>query len=205
MKNVFVINAHEEYEFAKGELNRTLTNMAIEHLASSGYETRLTTMKDDWEVDSEIEKHQWADAVLLQTPVNWMGVPWSFKKYMDFVYSFGMDGRMCAGDGRTRKDPSKQYGSGGTLTGKKYMLSLTFNAPRDSFNDPTQAFFEGKSPDDLFWPMHLNFRFFGMEPLPTFACYDVMKNPDVENDLAQYAAHLAEQFPGVTVQQGGAK
>ena len=205
MKNVFVINAHEEYEFAKGGLNRTLTNMAIEHLASSGYETRLTTMKDDWEVDSEIEKHQWADAVLLQTPVNWMGVPWSFKKYMDFVYSFGMDGRLCAGDGRTRKDPSKQYGSGGTLTGKKYMLSLTFNAPRGSFNDPTQTFFEGKSPDDLFWPMHLNFRFFGMEPLPTFACYDVMKDPNVESDFKSFSEHLAAQFPSTVAVQGGAK
>ena len=197
MKKVFVINAHEEYEFSKGELNRTLTGMALEHLESAGYETRLTTMKDAWEVDPEIEKHQWADAVLLQMPVNWMGVPWSFKKYMDFVYSFGMDGRLCAGDGRTREDPTKQYGSGGTLTGTKYMLSLTFNAPRDAFGDPSQFFFEGKSPDDLLWPMHLNFRFFDMEPLPTFASHDVMKNPDVEADFARYRAHLAEHFPPV--------
>ncbi|MEM1446575.1 MAG: NAD(P)H-dependent oxidoreductase [Planctomycetota bacterium] len=197
MKNIFVINAHEEYEFSKGQLNRTMTDLAIEHLQSSGYETRLTTMKDAWEVDSEIEKHQWADAILLQTPVNWMGVPWSFKKYMDYVYSFGMDGRLCDGDGRTRKDPGKQYGEGGTLTGKKYMLSLTFNAPRESFGDPSQRFFEGKTPDDLFWPMHLNFRFFGMDPLPTFACHDVMKNPDIENDLTKFRQHLTAAFLGV--------
>ncbi|MGD1915275.1 MAG: NAD(P)H-dependent oxidoreductase [Phycisphaerales bacterium] len=196
MKNVFVINAHEEYEFSKGELNRTLTQLAIDHLNGTGYETRLTTMKDDWNVDVEIGNHQWADAVLVQTPVNWMGVPWSFKKYMDFVYSFGMDGRLCAGDGRTRSDPSKQYGTGGTLTGTKYMLSLTLNAPRDSFDDPTQTFFGGISVDDLYRPVHLNFRFFDMEPLPTFACFDVMKNPDVENDLAKYRTHLAEVFPG---------
>lgn len=195
MKKVFVINAHEEYEFSKGTLNATLSTIATEHLEQAGYEVRLTTMKDAWEVDAEIEKHQWADAVLLQTPVNWMGVPWSFKKYMDFVYSFGMDGRLCAGDGRTRKDPSKQYGSGGTLSGKKYLMSLTLNAPRGSFGDPTQEFFEGRSLDDLFWPMHLNFRFFGMEPLPTFACFDVMKNPEVEADLEKYRAHLAEHFP----------
>ena len=196
MKNVFVINAHEEYEFAKGRLNQTLTDMALEHLKASGYETRLTTMKDDWQVDTEIEKHQWADAVILQTPVNWMGVPWSFKKYMDYVYSFGMDGRLCNGDGRTRSDATKQYGSGGTLVGKKYLLSLTFNAPADSFNDPSQTFFGGKSPDDLFWPMHLNFAFFGMEPLPTFACYDVMKNPQVEQDFERYRGQLKECFPG---------
>ena len=57
MKNVFVINAHEEYDFAKGELNRTLTQLALDHLKSGGYETRSTTMKDEWQVDAEIEKH----------------------------------------------------------------------------------------------------------------------------------------------------
>ncbi len=194
MKNVFVINAHEAYEFSPGRLNATLTDIALEHLAAGGYERRVTTMNDEWTVDTEIENHQWADAVLLQTPVNWMGVPWSFKKYMDFVYSFGMDGRLCAGDGRTRSDPSKQYGTGGTLTGTKYMLSLTLNAPRESFDDPTQTFFSGLSVDDLFRPMHLNFKFFGMEPLPTFACYDVMKNPDVEADLTKYRKHLESVF-----------
>ena len=197
MKNVFVINAHQEYEFSKGQLNATLTDLALEHLANSGYESKLTTMKDQWDTDAEIEKHQWADAIILQTPVNWMGVPWSFKKYMDYVYSFGMDGRLCNGDGRTRKDPSRQYGTGGTLVGKKYLLSLTFNAPQGSFNDPQQSFFAGKSPDDLFWPMHLNFAFFGMEPLETFACYDVMKNPQIENDLQRFRQHLVTNFPAV--------
>jgi modulator of drug activity B len=74
-----------------------------------------------------VEKHQWADTLILQIPVNWMGVPWSFKKYMDLVFSAGTDGRLCDGDGRTRSDPSRQYGSGGSLTGKNYMLSLTLN------------------------------------------------------------------------------
>lgn len=117
---------------------------------------------------------------------------------MDFVYSFGMDGRLCAGDGRTRSDPGKQYGSGGTLTGKKYMMSLTFNAPQESFNDPSQVFFGGKSADDLFFPMHLNFAFFGMEALPTFCCYDVMKNPQLDTDFAKYQAHLGECFPAAS-------
>lgn len=198
MKNVFVINAHEEYEFAKGQLNQSLTEIALKHLAAAGYETQLTTMKDDWQVDSEIEKHQWADAILLQTPVNWMGVPWSFKKYMDYVYSFGMDGRLCNGDGRTRQDPNKQYGTGGTLAGKRYMLSLTFNAPTESFNNPEQTFFGGISPDDLFLPMHLNFKFFGMTPLKLFSCHDVMKNPQIEDDFVRYREHLAVNFPAAS-------
>lgn len=195
MKNVFLLNAHEPYPFAEGRLNGTLVKRATAHLETRGYALRHTTMQDDWNVDDEIDKHRWADAILLQSPVNWMGVPWSFKKYMDYVYSAGMDGRLCDGDGRTRKDPSRQYGSGGTLTGRKYMLSLTLNAPADAFDDPAQEFFAGKGLDDLFWPMHLNLKFFGMEPLPTFACHDVMKNPDVERDIERFDAHLESHFP----------
>ena len=195
-KNVFLINAHQEYPFSKGELNRALCERTLAHLTARGYEVQTTTMQDAWDVDTEIERHQWADVVFLQTPVNWMGVPWSFKRYMDHVYSAGMDGRLCVGDGRSRGDASKQYGTGGTLVGTRYALSLTFNAPRDAFDDPAQVFFAGKGLDDLFLPMHLNFKFFGMEPLPSFACFDVMKNPQIESDFARFDEHLSTLFPG---------
>lgn len=198
MKNIFIINAHEHYAFSEGKLNQSLVEIATDNLRNKGYEIQLTTMKDEYDPDKEVEKHVWADALILQTPVNWMEVPWTFKKYMDLVYSAGMDGRLCDGDGRTRKDPSKQYGSGGSLQGKKYMLSLTFNAPRNAFDDPAQEFFGGKSVDDLFWPMHLNFKFFGMTPLETFSCHDVMKNPDVENDFERFNNHLNTLFSPIT-------
>ena len=195
MKNVFIINAHQPYPFAKGELNKTLVDEVRQHCEGRGYEARITTMQDELDVDAQVENHRWADITFLQTPVNWMGVPWSFKRYMDAVYSAGMDGRLCDGDGRSRRDPDRQYGMGGTLVGKKYALSLTFNAPREAFDDPDQAFFAGRSVDDLFLPMHLNFKFFGMEPLPTFACHDVMKNPSIEEDLRRFGAHLDQLFP----------
>ncbi|MEO0987807.1 MAG: NAD(P)H-dependent oxidoreductase [Cyanobacteria bacterium J06639_14] len=194
MKNVFIINAHEAYPFSEGKLNATLVAKAKANLTQKGYDVKITTMKDDYDVEQEVAKHQWADIIMLQTPVNWMEVPWSFKRYMDYIYSAGMDGRLCNGDGRTRSDPSQQYGTGGTLSSQKYMLSLTLNAPQAAFNDPNQWFFEGKSVDDLFWPIHLNFKFFGMQPLETFACFDVMKNPDIENDFIRFEAHLNQHF-----------
>ncbi|MEM7770762.1 MAG: NAD(P)H-dependent oxidoreductase [Cyanobacteria bacterium P01_A01_bin.37] len=194
MKNVFIINAHEPYPFSEGKLNATLVNKAKTNLIQKGYDVRITTMKDDYDIEQELATHQWANALILQSPVNWMEVPWSFKRYMDYVYSAGMGGQLCNGDGRTCKDSSKQYGTGGTLLSKKYMLSLTLNAPQEAFNDPEQWFFEGKSVDDLFWPMHLNFKFFGMQPLETFACFDVMKNPNIENDFIRFETHLDKHF-----------
>lgn len=194
MKNIFIINTHEPYPFSPGQLNATLVEMAQSILTKKGCEVKLTTMQDKYDPAEEVEKHLWANAVILQIPVNWMGVPWPFKRYMDIVYSAGIMGQLCDGDGRTRSDPSKQYGTGGLLHDKKYMLSLTFNAPKEAFNDPRQWFFEGKSVDDLFWPMHLNFRFLGMQPLETFVCYDVMKNPDIESDFSRFEKHLDKYF-----------
>jgi modulator of drug activity B len=190
MANIFILNAHEAYPFAPGKLNQTLVEHFQHFFLQRGDSVRITRVTDTWLAQEEVDHHVWADLVILQTPVYWMGVPAACKRYMDHVYSAGLDGRLCTSDGRTRKNPDAQYGSGGTCQGKRYLLSLTFNAPREAFDDPAQTFFSGKTVDDLFWPMHLNFKFFGMTPLPTFSCHDVIKQPDVEADLRRLTEHL---------------
>lgn len=194
MKNIFLINAHQPYPFSEGRLNRFLIEKAETQLATKGYAIKKTVSAEEYDIEEELEKHQWADFIILQSPVNWMGVPWSFKKYMDEVYTSGMDGRLCEGDGRTAEKPDENYGAGGTLKGKKYMLSLTFNAPEAAFKDDKEFLLQGKSVDDLWLPMHMNFRFFGMEAMETFACYDVMKNPDVESDFVRFESHMNKLF-----------
>ncbi len=193
MKKALILNAHQEYPFAKGELNKTIAKRIRDYLKSVGYEIKTTTMKDDWNADEEVDKHCWADVVILQSPTNWMGLPWSFKKYMDEVYTAGMFGKMSQNDGRTEAAPKKNYGGGGLLQNTKYMLSLTFNAPEEAFND-SDDFFEGKSIDELYFPQHMNFKFFGMIPLPTFACFDVMKNPNIDQDFSRLQKHLEDNF-----------
>ena len=194
MKKALIINAHQEYPFAKGELNQEIAKRIGEHLKSVGYEIKTTTMKDDWDANEEVDKHTWADVVILQSPTNWMGLPWSFKKYMDEVYTAGMFGKMSQNDGRTAESPKKNYGAGGLMQDTQYMLSLTFNAPEEAFNEDNEFLFEGKSVDDLYFPQHMNFKFFGMKPIPTFACFDVMKNPDIESDFKRLQKHLEENF-----------
>ncbi|GAB6260846.1 NAD(P)H-dependent oxidoreductase [Photobacterium sp. R1] len=194
MSNILIINAHQAYPFSEGRLNQTLMDRAATLLTAKGHQTRVVTMENDYDVQQEVENHKWADIIILQTPVFWMGVPWIFKKYMDEVYTAGMDGSLCTGDGRSSADPKKNYGTGGTVQGKKYMLSLTFNAPAEAFGNPDEYLFQGKSVDDLFFPIHMSFRFFGMTPLETFVCYDVLKNPDIENDLTRFDAHLERCF-----------
>jgi modulator of drug activity B len=190
MSKILILNGAQPYGFAPGRLNATLAERARDRLIAQEHVVRLTTVAEDYDVEAEVENHRWADAVIMQFPVNWMGVPWSFKKYMDEVYTAGMDGRLCAGDGRTSEAPKANYGMGGTLTGTRYMISATFNAPREAFDDPTEPFFEGMSMDDLLRPVHLNAKFFDMKPLPSFGAFDVMKAPQVEADLSRFDAHL---------------
>lgn len=194
MSNVLIINAHEPSPFSEGKLNASLVDKAATLLEKKGHSVRIVTMQEEWVVDEQLAHFEWADRVILQSPVNWMTIPWSFKKYMDEVFTAGMGGALCAFDGRNAEVPSKNYGTGGTRTNTKYMLSLTFNAPKESFDDQDEFLFQGKGVDDLMFHMHANFRFFGMSALPTFACYDVMKNGDIENDFVRFEAHLNEQF-----------
>ena len=190
--NILIINTHEPYPFSEGKLSAAMVETAAAVVREKGHQVQLTTMTEEYDVNAELGKHLWADIIILQIPVNWMSVPWSFKRYMDQVYTAGMQGALCNGDGRSQTDPSKQYGSGGLLQDTRYLLSVTFNAPAAAFNDPEQYLFQGKSVDDLMVPMHMNYRFFGMSALPTFVSFDVIKNPDTENDLKRYQAHLQQ-------------
>ena len=107
MSNIFILNGHKPYDFAKGELNASFVDRAKEFFARETHSIRVTKVAERYDVEAEIANHQWADIVVMQFPVNWMGVPWLFKKYMDEVYTAGMDGRLTVGDGRAAEEPKK--------------------------------------------------------------------------------------------------
>lgn len=193
MKKVLIINGHQYYPFAEGKANKTFEKKAIEILKNADLEIKTTETEKEYNVEEEMEKFLWADIVLIQSPLNWMGIPWSFKKYLDEVLTAGMMGTLSAGDGRSAEAPKRNYGLGGLLS-SKYMFSFTANAPKEAFNNPDEKFFNGRSEDDLLLPMHLNMKWFGMEPLKTFFAYDVMKNADIPNDLIRFENHIKEEL-----------
>jgi len=194
MNNVLLINGHQPHPASPGNLNAAFVQRARSFFAGHGFEVRRTDTAMDWSIDESIEDQLWTDILVLQFPLNSMSVPWSLKRYLDEVFTAGMDGRLASGDGRSRQEPERRYGSGGLLQDKRYMLSLTLNAPRAAFDDPTQPLFQGRSLDDLLAPIHINFSFFGMVPLPTFAAFDVSKSPDVERDFKRFDRHLNDVF-----------
>jgi len=194
VKKVLIINTHHPYESSPGRLNAAVAAAMERSLLEKGWQVKTTRVADGFQAGEEADKHLWADVVILQGPVNWMGFPWSFKKYQDEVYGELGGGRLYDGDGRHHDQPGSQYGSGGLGQDKKYMLSLTYNAPREAFDDTSQYLLRGGGVDDMFLPAHLCFRFMGMKPIETFVCYDVHKNPDTENDFRRLEEHLDRHF-----------
>ncbi|MDY4387220.1 NAD(P)H-dependent oxidoreductase [Pectobacterium aroidearum] len=192
MQNILLIDAGKSFAHSKGELNHTLTEVAASFLRDKGHDVRVTVVDSGYDIEQEIQNYLWADTIIYQMPGWWMDTPWILKKYIDDVFTAG-HGSLYASDGRSRSDASKKYGSGGLLQGRKYMLSLTWNAPLEAFDDPEQ-FFHGVGVDGVYLPFHKANQFIGLSPLPTFICNDVIKAPDVPAYLANYRQHLDELF-----------
>ncbi len=173
MKNILLLNGGKRFAHSDGRLNQTLHETALAHLDRRGFDLRQTFIDGGYDIPTEVDKFLWADVVIYQMPGWWMGAPWTVKRYIDEVFTAG-HGSLYANDGRTRSDSTQKYGSGGLVQGKRYMISATWNAPRQAFDDPSD-FFEGKGVDVVYFPFHKANQFLGMSGLPTFLAVDVMK------------------------------
>jgi len=189
---ILMINAGQRFGHSGGRLNDTLHEAARAQLAELGHGLEETCIAAGYDIETEVRKILRADALIYQMPGWWMGAPWTLKKYIDEVFTAG-HGSLYASDGRSSREPDRGYGSGGLLQGRRYMLSLTWNAPRAAFDEPGE-FFEGRGVDGVYFPFHKSQEFLGMRRLPTFLANDVIKAPDVERDIRAYQAHLAEVF-----------
>jgi len=192
MPNVLIINAHQVWPgISTGGLNKTMFVMLKEEMQKRDFAVRETPIEQGYDIDTEVQNHVWADIIILQSPVYWFGTPWIYKKYVDEVFTAGLvQQSLLVDDGRTRQDPGRQYGSGGRMQGKKYMLSLTWNAPLEAFGNKEQNLFAGKTVDDVFVCNTANYKFCGAEILPAFSCHDVMKQADVAGDVTKLREHL---------------
>jgi modulator of drug activity B len=195
MKNVLVINGHQRYDqIAEGKLTKLFIDAADEFFSKNGLNVKHSVVESVYDVSDELEKLAWADYILFQYPVYWMGVPWITKKYIDEVFSAGVNTVTYVSDGRSREDASKKYGSGGLMQGKKYMLSLTYNCPDTEF-DNKDGFFDGLSLDEANVATHKLFQFCGATPLETYSIHDIFKGDlDMDSELTRFKATLEKNF-----------
>ena len=190
--NILIINAHLSYPgWSEGKLNLAFMDQAKAFFAERGHQVAETYIERGYKPEEEVQKHASADLVLLQTPVNWFSAPWIYKKYVDEGFNLGLTTKaLLEGDGRTRQDPTRQYGSGGHMQGKKFMISATWNAPKETFDNPNSLLYGGKGTADLFLHITSNYKFIGFDILPDFGVFDIFKTPDIPRALEDYRSHL---------------
>lgn len=195
MKNVLIINGHQRYDkVAEGNLTKMYIEYASEFFKNNNFNLKHSVVESDYNIKEEVEKFIWADYILLQYPVYWMGVPWITKKYIDEVFSAGDHNGLYINDGRSRSDATKRYGSGGLMQGTKYMISLTYNCPASEFSTK-DGFFDGLSLDEANIATHKTFQFCGAEPLETYSVHDIFKGDlDMNSELEKFEKVLEKNF-----------
>ncbi len=194
--STLIINSHLHYPgWSEGKLNLTFMEIAKAYFVERGDTVDETFIERGYDPAQEVQKHLKADFVILQTPVNWFSAPWIYKKYVDEVFNLGLASKaLLDGDGRTRDDPARQYGTGGKMQGKKFMISATWNAPVETFSNPASVLYQGKGTVDLFLPITSNYKFSGYEILPDFGVFDIYKNPNFSQAIENYREHLKTYF-----------
>lgn len=197
MQKILIINGGQKFAHSGGTLNQTITDWDKRFFTpGNGFEIKVTNVSEPYEVSAEIEKFLWADIIVYHFPIWWMYIPFCLKEYLDKVLTAGQK-KMYNSDGRKAENPAINYGKGGLLQGKTYMVTTTWNAPQTAFTLPGE-FFQQRSVDDgVLFPFHRMNAFLSLEPLPSFHFHDVEKNMNEER-LSQlkeeYLAHLEKTF-----------
>lgn len=178
MATALLINGAEPREpMASGRLNTLLLGAARAELTST-HSVLSTTVRDGYDAAIEREKFHAADLVIFQFPVYWFALPPTLKRYIDDVYAYG-----------SFFGPTEAYGRGGLLTGRDYLVSTTWNAASNDFGSGATILGE-RTPDDVLVSFHLTQQYVGLNPLPSFATYDVMQRPDADRSAARLREHL---------------
>jgi len=180
MQTILLILGAQTGEFAGGRYNRGLFEAAQQYLSQS-FKILTTIVEEGYDAQEEIQKWKQADFIIYQYPIYWFMMPPALKQYLDEVYAYGEFFAFNEGP----------YGSGGLMTGRKVMLSTTWNAPAEAFGS---EFFDGAQRDDVLLPMRKNQTYCGMEELPHFSCHNIIKSPNFETDKARFIVHLESVF-----------
>ncbi|MET8851393.1 NAD(P)H-dependent oxidoreductase [Amycolatopsis sp. NPDC004625] len=135
------------------------------------------------DIVAEQEKLDWADAVVVQFPLWWYGLPAILKGWFDRVFVKGFGYGVRAGDGRTLR-----YGEG-RLEGKRAMVVLAAGA-REPAMGPRGV---NGSLDEVLFPLQHGTLFYaGMSVLPPVAVYGADRVPDAQ--FAEAREHLRDRL-----------
>jgi modulator of drug activity B len=195
MTKIFIINGGQKFGHSGGKFNETIAKETLHFFEGNpNFEVKTTDVNDDYNPAEEVEKYVWADVVIYHTPIWWFQLPHGFKKYIDVVFTEGHAKGIYHSDGRSSANPAINYGTGGMLHGRKYLVTSSWNAPKEAFTLPGEFFSETSVDDGPLFGFHRMNAFTGMTSLESIHFHDIEKNADVPRDLELYKGHLTKLF-----------
>jgi len=194
MKKIFIINGGQKFGHSGGRFNETIAKATAEFFSNNNFEVKTTDINEEYDPVEEVGKFVWADVVIYHTPIWWFQLPHGLKQYIDVVFTEGHNKGIYKSDGRSSKNPAINYGTGGMLHGRKYMVTTSWNAPIEAFTLPGEFFNQTSVDNGPLFGFHRMNAFTGMESLESIHFHDVMKGANVESDLEEYRNHLTHLF-----------
>lgn len=180
MKNIFIINGGQKFAHSGGEFNGSLTKWSNEVIEELKLNVRITHINEEFDKVQEVENYKWADVIIYHTPIWWFQVPNRLKFYIDEVFTVGHNNGMYASDGRSRVNPAINYGTGGLMQGKYYMVTSTWNAPEEAFTLEGEFFNQTSVDDGILFGFHRMNAFLGLERIDGMHFHDLEKNGSLE-------------------------
>ena len=133
------------------------------------------------DVEAEMKKLEWCDAVIFQFPLWWFGLPAILKGWVDRVFAMGR----VYGGGKWYDD--------GAFKGKRAMCSLTTGGLAPMYSEHG---LNGDLNQILFPINHGMFRFVGFDVLPPFVVWGPVRMTPEQRaaDLQRYRERLGQLF-----------
>ncbi|WP_422858688.1 NAD(P)H-dependent oxidoreductase [Flagellimonas sp. S174] len=195
MKNVFIINGWHQFPTAKGTFNKSLFSISKSYFIDTDkYRVHTTEINLNYNIKAEVKKFVASDIIIYHTPIWWFSLPFNFKKYLDEVLTAGHANGIWTSDGRSHDNPEMNYGTGGLLQNKHYILTTSWNAPQGAFSLPNEFFNETGVDDGPMSGFHAMNRYLGMNMHSSLHFHDVEKNADTKAMLEEYQLFLSQNF-----------
>ncbi|PKK36704.1 hypothetical protein BWI96_10000 [Siphonobacter sp. SORGH_AS_0500] len=195
---IFVINGGQHFAHSGGKFNSTLVELDKTFFTpEQGFELQITDINEDYDLLEEVQKYVWADVIIYHFPVWWFSMPYRLKEYVDKVFTAGHRKGMFYSDGRKADNPNINYGTGGTMQGRKYLVTTTWNAPETAFTLPGEFFNQTSVDDGVLFGFHRMNAFLSLERMEGIHFHDLEKNVTqerVDSYQERYHNHLKSIF-----------
>ena len=181
MKVLIVSSGYSIFD-AKGQLNGFLAYNTENTLTRLGHDVKISDTAKAYNVEREVEKLLWADAVIYVMPIMWFNMPPPMVKWLAEVLLYNKTFVI-----------TDDYGEGGLVPASKFMIVASSNMKS---SDLGKGVVLADSPhiDDVLQPLIMTNIYLSIrEQIPTFHADNVIQG-DTSWIADSFNTHLEKHF-----------